>query len=381
VLRWLHRTDLGLTVVSMTALAVVALATEKAGGLSVLGALAIVAACAPILLRSRRPLPALALCVPGIFAVLETCEAYELVALPTALCAFTVARVRGPRVAFEVAPLLGALVLLCELRYSPSGVVTVDTLKNLALVALPLVAGNMVRTKRAYVASLVERAEAAERARDEETLRRVEEERLRIAREVHDVVAHAMVAINVQAGVAAHLAERRPEQAAQALTEIKRVSGEALADLRATLGVLRTADELAPVRPSQGLDDLPELAERVGAAGVPVSLRIDTGRPVPSAVGTAAYRIVQEALTNVLRHAGAGSAIVAVQVGARAVELEVTDDGHGTTVPAGPAVALPSSGNGLRGMQERAAAVGGTVEAGAHAGGGWRVHARLPLPA
>ncbi len=245
---------------------------------------------------------------------------------------------------------------------------------------LPLVFGAGVRDRRLYLAALHERLERAERTREEEALRRVGEERLRIAREVHDVVAHAMVAINVQAGVAAHLlrAGGRTDAASGALTEIKRVSGDALADLRATLGVLREEDAPAPVRPTQGVGALGELADRVRAAGIDVELRIpEGGCAVPSAVGGAVHRIVQEALTNVLRHAGATRATVRVDVLESAVVVEVRDDG------AGDAVRVPvatGSGNGVRGMRERAEAVGGELEAGPAPGGGWLVRARLPLP-
>jgi signal transduction histidine kinase len=187
-----------------------------------------------------------------------------------------------------------------------------------------------------------------------------------------------MVAINVQAGVAAHVIDRRPEAARSALTEIKRVSGAALADLRATLGVLREADAPAPVRPAQGLDALEELAARVRAAGIDVTIdaRLDGEDcpPIPSALEGAAYRIAQEALTNVLRHAGARTATLRVLLGPAALELEILDDG------AGVSAASEGGGHGVRGMRERAAAVGGSVDAGPREEGGWRVHARLPMP-
>jgi signal transduction histidine kinase len=181
-----------------------------------------------------------------------------------------------------------------------------------------------------------------------------------------------MVAINVQAGVAAHLVDRDPSQAHSALRAIKATSGEALADLRATLGVLRGDDSAAPVRPAAGLGDLDELAAGLRAAGVRVELDVEDLADVPAAVHAAGYRIVQEALTNVLRHAGASVVRVTAAREGDGVRVEVADDGVGAGAGDG------GSGNGLRGMRERAAALSGTVESGPAEHGGWRVRARLP---
>ncbi len=238
--------------------------------------------------------------------------------------------------------------------------------RNFAFSLLALAAGDIVRSRR----EAVERTIAV---REEEALRRLGEERLRIARDVHDVVAHAMVAINVQAGVAAHLIDRDPEQARSALREIKAASGEALTDLRATLGVLRDPDTAAPVGPATGLDDLDELAVGLRAAGVRVTLDVEGLERVPAAVHAAGYRIVQEALTNVLRHANASAVRVSVAGEDAAVRIEVVDDGTGAHVDGG------GSGNGVRGMRERAEALSGTLESGPATDGGWRVLARLPI--
>jgi signal transduction histidine kinase len=229
-------------------------------------------------------------------------------------------------------------------------------LRNVAYCWLALAAGDAVRSRR----DAIERAAAAS---EEEALRRLGEERLRIARDVHDVVAHAMVAINVQAGVAAHLIDRDPEQARSALRDIKASSGEALDDLRATLGVLR---EDTPVAPTP--DRLDDLAAGLRAAGVRVTIEAE---PVDGAARAAVRRIVQEALTNVLRHARATEVRVRVARAGEVVELEVVDDGSGGGAPGG-------AGQGVRGMRERAAALGGTVETGPADGGGWQVKARIP---
>jgi signal transduction histidine kinase len=240
-------------------------------------------------------------------------------------------------------------------------------LRNLAFCLLALAAGDAVRSRR-------EAVEEAAAASEEHALRRMGEERLRIARDVHDVVAHAMVEINVQAGVAAHLLDRDPAQARSALREIKAASGTALNGLRSTLGVLRDPDGGAPVDPTAGLDDLDDLAAGLRAAGVGVTFAVDPLPAGASAVETVVYRVVQEALTNVLRHAGASAVHVRVVREDGAVGVEVCDDGAG----AGTA-ATAGAGQGLRGMRERAAAIGGTVESGPAPGGGWRVAARLPV--
>ena len=195
-------------------------------------------------------------------------------------------------------------------------------LRNVAFCLLALAVGDVLRSQREAMARAMD-------AREEETRRKLGEERLRIAREVHDVVAHAMVAINVQSGVAAHLIDADPEQARSALREIKATSGEALRDLRGTLGVLRGDDDAAPLGPSSGLGDLDELAGALRAAGVDVRLDVGELGPVPAAVHAAGYRIVQESLTNVLRHARASRAEVVVARDGGDVRVEVTDDGVG----------------------------------------------------
>ncbi|HEY2201055.1 MAG TPA: sensor histidine kinase [Solirubrobacteraceae bacterium] len=197
------------------------------------------------------------------------------------------------------------------------------------------------------------------------------EERNRIARELHDTLAHSLVAINVRAGVALELDASQDPCAA--LQDIKQASSSALRDLRATLGALRDQGEIAPTAPAFNLGSLPELVENARAAGVraDVNIELDTAN-LPSAVSGAAFRIVQEALTNVLRHANASNAGVRVSARPDALEIEITDDGRGNGVTVSP-------GHGLRGMAERAGALGGRVQAGPRDEGGWRVRAVLPL--
>jgi signal transduction histidine kinase len=235
---------------------------------------------------------------------------------------------------------------------------------HLALVAgwlvVVLAVSELVRVRRERVAELARAEEDAER-------RRVGEQRLRMAQELHDVLAHNISLINVQAGVALHLIDEQPEQARTALANIKEASRDALHELRTALDVLRHGD--APRAPAPRLADLDTLVAGVRAGGLDVRLeRAGAPVPLPSAVELAAYRIVQEALTNVTRHARASAVTVRLGYG-DGVTVEVLDDGVGG--PAGP-------GNGIAGMRERAAALGGTVEAGARPGGGFGVVAHLP---
>jgi signal transduction histidine kinase len=249
--------------------------------------------------------------------------------------------------------------------------------------------GESVRARRAYVAELRDRAERAERTRDEEARRRVDEERMRIARELHDVVSHTIGVISVQAGVAAHLLHRRPDKAADSLAAIRQASDEALGELHAMLGVLREGDGdggRAPLTPAPGLAELDALVAQAARAGVEVTVSLE-GEPrrLPSAVDLACYRVVQESLTNVVRHAGASRAEVTVTHHDGRVVVEVTDDGRaGSTDGSGAGSGNGNgagSGQGILGMRERARALGGSLEAGPRPGGGFRVQATLPVAA
>lgn len=200
------------------------------------------------------------------------------------------------------------------------------------------------------------------------------EERLAVVREVHDVVGHGLAVINLQAGVALHVLDRRPEQAEIALTAIKQASKDSLDELRATLAVFRNADGAAPLRPMPGLHDLPDLVSSVRVGGLTADLSI-SGEPhsIPSSVDLAAYRIVQESLTNVVRHARASYVTVTVDYGQDAISVRVVDDGKGP-IPG------PDAGQGVTGMRERATSLGGNLSAGGGESGGFAVEAWLPLP-
>ncbi|QXE39532.1 sensor histidine kinase [Streptomyces sp. GMY02] len=236
-----------------------------------------------------------------------------------------------------------------------------------AFVVALCAASELVRVRREQWAR-----EGAERRAAEK--RRQDEERLRIARELHDVLAHSISVINVQAGVGLALLDSDPEQARTALTTIKAASKEALGEVRQVLDTLRTPGD-APRAPAPGLDRLPELVEQAAGAGLTVEIVRDGRRiALPPGTDLAAFRIIQEALTNVVRHSGSRTARVRLGYAPGRLELLIDDAGPATGGDAG------GSGNGLVGMRERAAALGGTIEAGPGPGGGFRVRATLPLP-
>lgn len=236
-----------------------------------------------------------------------------------------------------------------------------------------LVLGDAVRSRRELGAARRERALREEREREQHARERRARERLAMARELHDTLAHALVAINVRAGVATHLDGEREDAAA--LTEIKDVSAQALRDLRATLDLLRDGGEDSPWLPAEGLEELPRLVEVVGSAGLQARPHVELdGVDLPAPVSQAAFRIVQESLTNVLRHAGASHADVNIRACGDVLDVEVIDDGRGAPDGTGPGL-----GHGLRGMSERVFALGGQLSAGPLEPVGWRVSARLPI--
>jgi signal transduction histidine kinase len=303
-----------------------------------------------------------------------------LILAPTAISAYSLAvrteRPVTPAVLLPAAALLAAVPPFFETDFSWA-----DTSRLATVAATPLVAavfGRSTRHRRAYLTLMEERARRAEESRDEEARRRVAGERLRIARELHDLVAHQITLANAQATVAAHLFATRPEQARTSLDELVGTTRHALDELRATVGLLRQPEDTAALtEPAPGLSQVPELLSTFHRAGLTVSMHQDgTARPLPPAVDLTAYRVIQEALTNVTKHAATGSAEVRLVWHRDHVIITVTDDGGGSrkTQERPP-------GYGLIGMRERATAVGGTLSANVRPQGGFVVSARLPLPA
>jgi signal transduction histidine kinase len=252
---------------------------------------------------------------------------------------------------------------------------------SMGILAAAWLLGHFAHNYRAYAAGLEERTAELERAREELARRAVTEERLRLARELHDVVAHAMSVIAVQSGVGAHVADSRPGEVGKALAAIEVTSRAALTELRRLLGVLRQdGDPQASLAPVPGLANLDVLLAEVAEAGLAVRLRVEGApAPLPAGVDLSAYRIVQEALTNVVKHAGPAHAQVTIRYRDQEVAVEVIDDGRGVAAVAGDGG--KGTGHGLIGMAERVAAFGGDLEVGPRPGGGFRVAARLPLAA
>lgn len=236
--------------------------------------------------------------------------------------------------------------------------------------------GESVRTRRVIAAEALARAELAERTREEEARARVDEERLRIAREVHDTVAHAIAVINVQSGVTAHLLDKRPDRVREALQTIEATSARALREMRSILGVLDAdPDDRAP---QAGLQRIDELVATAREAGLDVELvRTDPRPGLPHAVDLAAYRIAQEAITNVVRHVGPTRVVVEIGPDGDDLVLRVTDDGPRD--PRGQRAVVGSGGRGIAGMRERCRLLGGEIDVGPLPGGGFAVVARLPL--
>ncbi|WP_369196137.1 sensor histidine kinase [Streptomyces djakartensis] len=334
-------------------------------------------AAAALVFRRRAPLRVLA--VTGAASVVEsvTADPRAPVAMSAVIALYTVASTTDRPTTWRVGLLTMTVLTGTAMAAGSLPWYAQENLAIFAWTGIGGTAGDAVRSRRAFVQAIRERAERAERTREEEARRRVAEERLRIARDLHDVVAHHIALVNVQAGVAAHVMDKRPDQAKEALSHVREASRSALNELRATVGLLRqSGDPEAPTEPAPGLDRLDELAGTFRNAGLHIEVaRADQGTALPAAVDLAAYRIIQEALTNVQKHAGAQARaeVSVVRVGPN-VEITVLDDGSGDNEASGS-----GGGHGLLGMRERVTALRGTLTTGPRYGGGFRVHAILPV--
>ncbi|WP_306326727.1 sensor histidine kinase [Streptomyces venezuelae] len=341
--------------------------------------LLMVAGAAALVLRRRHPFRVL--CFTGVASLAELVNDTRpaTIAMSAVVALYTVASRTDRPTTWRVGLVTMALLTAAAMAFGPTPWYAQENIGIIAWTGMAAAAGDAVRSRRAFVDAIRERAERAERTREEEAGRRVAEERLRIARDLHDVVAHHIALVNVQAGVAAHVMDKRPDQAKEALAHVREASRSALDELRATVGLLRQyGDPEAPTEPAPGLAVLDGLLDSFRKAGLPVALaRTDGDTPLPATVDLAAYRIVQEALTNVRKHAGpdAEAEVSVVRVG-RTVEITVLDNG---AAPAAPAEPPPHSGHGLLGMRERVGALGGTLTAAPRYGGGFRVQAILPV--
>ncbi|MEU0945696.1 sensor histidine kinase [Streptomyces canus] len=335
--------------------------------------------CSALLWRRRHPFGVLAVTLGcGMALQLLGVRDSPLVTSPVLVSVYNVAVRTNRRTAWSMAAVSAAVLAGAAVAGAPASWLNPDKVAVLAWTALPAAVGDGVRSRRAYVAAVEERAEHAERTREQEAERRVAAERVRIARDLHDIVAHHIALINAQAGVAVHLVDRRPEQILTALQDIRDTSRSALDELRVTVGLLRQSDDpVAPRHPMPGLAQVPTLLASFERAGLAVSHDLrGTAEPLEPAVDLAAYRIVQESLTNVRKHAGADHARLFLHYQGERLTITVEDDGS-----AGPRHPRPGAGHGLIGMRERAATIGGRLYAGPRAEGGFTVTAELPLRA
>ncbi|MCP3801646.1 histidine kinase [Allokutzneria sp. A3M-2-11 16] len=336
-----------------------------------LGWVLVVIGCAAMWFRRRHPVVVvlLTLVVSGVFYVSTTSSSPLLVTFVIAL--YTTAAEGYVTVSVIVAVVTMLAVSYGELRSPTRHVNNIALFMLVGWLIAVIAVGGVKRNRQAYLAATEQRAAEAERTREEEARRRATEERLRIARELHDALGHNLSMIHVQASAALHGGD--PAQSTKALEAIKQASKEGLRELRTTLGVLRQVDEEAPTAPAPGLARLDELAEHAEGSGLRVSVEMDGERPVSPQVDLAAYRIVQEALTNVARHANARVATVRVHYGDDVVCVEIEDDGTGGPLTGG----LVTPGNGIHGMDERARTLGGEFSA-RPVTGGFLVTATLP---
>ncbi|WP_371614097.1 sensor histidine kinase [Streptomyces sp. NBC_00454] len=329
----------------------------------------------PLLWRRRAPLAvfgavAAAAFVQWLMDVQLLADVALLVALYTA--AAHTGR-RGTLLAGAVVE--GGAVLAC-LRWVPDGAFLTPFVALSATVVAAAVLGVNVRTSRAYVAAVQERAERLALHQEQQARLAVAEERARITREMHDIVTHNLSVMVALTDAAVYAQHRSPDRATAAMLQISETGRQALTDMRRSLGVLRTGERDAERHPPPGIAQLKALTDQMGAAGLPTRMELRGGHNhVPATAQLTVYRLVQEALTNTLKHTPAGTrATVLVECSAQAVGVEVTDSGPR---PARPAAAPP--GHGIPGMRERAAAYGGTLQAGPLPGGGWGVRTRLLL--
>ena len=323
----------------------------------------------PLLVRRRFPLPVMAIVLSASVATQYVVGALPPFALALAL--YTVASHTERRIALPAGVVTLALLPLSLIPRASwnSGE---SVLHVVVFAAAAWILGDNLRTKRAYYRELEERAERLEREREQNVRRAAAEEQARIARELHDVIAHSVSVMVVQAAAAGDVFEKQPERARGALRSIEESGRSALTELRRLLGIVRTSEQSSR-EPQPGLAALVELVEQVRATGLEVELELDGELgELPAGVDLSAYRIVQEALTNTLKHSQASRARIRVSRRADELELEIEDDGAGPGEESG-------DGHGLIGMQERTALLGGVLEAGPASNGGFSVRAHFPL--
>ena len=342
-----------------------------------------VLAFAALLMRRDRPRLALGVIVVSATAVMMLLRGWSPLVVAAVIAVFTVSSTHDRRTALVAGLGTGSCLLFGGALHTGAWV-TSQSIGTLAWSGFAAALGQAVHSQRAYIAAVEERARRAEQTREEEAARRVLEERLRIARELHDVVAHHIAVVQVQSGVADHLLAERPEAAREALGHVRRSSKAVLEELSSMLDLLRQPDDpVTPTDPAPGLARLTALIDQFAASGLHVDWRV-TGTPttLPAAVDLVAYRLVQEGLTNAHKH-GTGPAEMALRFEPSALEIDIVNR---IAVPVGVSGGSgwargwgPGAGHGLAGMRERAHAVAASVSASARDDGTWQVIARMPL--
>ena len=341
-----------------------------------LGVVLALASAIPLVWRRRRPAEVLGLA--GLTSIALELAGYSNAGPITVLVAlYTVASIAERRRSLQALAVTATAVLVV-LVANWDELTAIDVFANYVVFGTAWILGDNVRTRRRYVAELEEKAVRMEAEREAQAERAAVAERTRIARELHDVVAHSVSMMTVQAGAARRLLDRTgaDSDARDAVATVEATGREALAELRRAVGVLREDGEGSGTAPQPGVGDIAALVARAQDAGLSVELTLEgEPRPLPSGVDLSAYRIAQEALTNAFKHAGPAHAVVRVCYGTDALEVQVIDDGRGAAADPAPG----GGGNGLVGMRERVAMFGGDLRAGPRPGGGYEVRARLPL--
>ena len=365
---WLGRRPLAVDVALVALALIPTIAAAVQHSHPVAGCVLGIAETLPLLRRRQRPVAVLALVT--LFVLAMVALGIWFLPFQFGLALYTLATICERRVALAAG---AAAMLATAAAEAVSGDLGFgDSVSRLVFGVALWLLGDSIGSRRAYVREIEEKADRLERGREADARRATAEEQARIARELHDVVAHALSVIVIQAAAADDVFEHEPARVREPIRAIESAARSALGDLRRVLGVLQPD---AGLEPQPGLALLDGLVEQVRATGLEVSLRVEGApRALPAAVDLSAYRIVQEALTNTLKHSGAGRATVRVRYG-EVLGIEVRDDGPGVVADGTP------EGNGLIGMRERAAMLGGTVEAGSRVGGGYVVSARLPVGA
>ena len=334
--------------------------------------------CVPLAFRRRAPLSVLAVLAVAIPIYLLAEEPPPFFVAPAMIALYSAAawgsRRRTLVILAMLVPYLALLVFALPAE-SDDGFLG-ELLDRIAQLALALAVGEVVRSQRAYLSAVRDRADRAAQLRELEARRQLDEERVQIAQDVHDIVAHGIAAISTQASVGSHIARDDPAEAIKALDSIKEVSAQALHDLRYALKSLRQPSGEKPADPTPTIHDVPSLVDLTRNSGLPVDLRIEGSvDQLSPALQVAVYRVVQEGLANVMRHASGSRTTVRIAVRDQEAEVEVSDDGTGAPT----ATAGSGSGSGLVGMRERVNVMDGTLEAGHQPGGGFRVRALFPV--